>query len=70
MTDTSERLGLNPRTMQRIRKELCESNGDYEDTTNRKTHSNRSYMKILSEFVGEIQAIIDSDPSKGITQKF
>ena len=52
--------------MQRIRKELTESNGDYEGTAVWNLHSDRSDKKIILEFVGEIQAKIDSYPCKSI----
>ena len=62
----SECLGINRRTVQRIRKELEESNGDYEGTAARKLPSNRSDKKRTPEFVGEIQTMIGNDPSKSI----
>lgn len=62
----SECLGVNLRTVQRIRKDFDESNGDYEGAAARKTHSARSDKKRTPEFVGEIQAMIDNDPSKSM----
>ena len=47
--------------MQRIRKGLNESNGDYEGTAAKNSHSDE---KRTSEFVGEIQARMNNDPSK------
>ena len=62
----SQCLGVNLRTVQRIQKELDESNGDYKDMAAWKLHFDHSDEKITPEFVGEIQAIIDNDPSKSI----
>ena len=52
----SECLGVNLRTVQRIQKELGESNADNEGTAARKTHS-------APEFVGDIKIMIDNEPS-------
>ena len=65
-TKISECLGINLRTVQRIRKEFDESNGDYEGTAARKPHSDRSDKKRTPEFVAAIQAIIDKNPSQSI----
>ena len=58
-------LLVNLRTVQKIRKELNESNGDYEGTAGWKSHSGHFDMK-KTELIGEIQAMIDDDPSKSI----
>ena len=59
----SECLGVNLSTMQRIQKEMGESNGDYEDTAAQKSHSDHSEKKKPPKFVGEIQAMTNNDPS-------
>ena len=61
-----ECLGVNLRTLQRIRKELDESNSDYEGAESRKPYSDGSDKNRTTEFVGEIQVIIDNDPSKSL----
>ena len=65
-TNISECFGVNLRTVQRIRKEFGESNSDYEGTVVRKPTSGRSDKKRTLEFVDEVQAMIDNDPSKSI----
>ena len=62
----SKCLGVNPRKVQGIRKEFGESNGDYEGTAARETHSAHSDKKIIPEFVGEIKTTIDNDPTESI----
>ena len=42
------------------------SNGDYKDVAALKPHSSLSDKKTTSEFVVDIQAMIDNDPSKSI----
>ena len=53
-------LGVNLRTVQKIRKELDESNGDYEGRAARKPHCDRSNMKRTAGFLGEIEGMIDN----------
>ena len=48
--------------MQTIRKELDEYDGDYDETTARKPHSDCRDERI-SVYVGEIQATIDNNLS-------
>ena len=62
----SKRLGVNLGIVEKIPKELDESNGDYEGMTVLKPHSDRSDNKTTLEYLGEIQAMIDNDPSKSI----
>ena len=50
----------------RIRKELDDSNGDYEGKVAQKYHSDRSDEKRTTKFIGEIQVIIDNNPSMSI----
>ena len=64
-TKISECLGVNLRTVQRIRKELDESIDDDKGTVSRKPDCNRPDQKI-TEFVSKIHAMIDNDPSKSI----
>ena len=52
--------------MQKIWKELDEFNGDYGGMAAQKPHSDHSDKKRTPKFVGEIQAIIDNDPSESI----
>ena len=52
--------------MERIRKELNDSIGNYESTAARNIHSDYSDEKETTEFVDEIQAMTDNDPSKSI----
>ena len=54
--NTFQCLGVNLRAVQ--------SNGDYEGTTSRETHSARSDKKITPEFDSEIKPMIDNDPPK------
>ena len=61
---TSQCLCINLGTVQRIRKELDESTGDYERTASRKSLSGRFDKKRTPEFVGKIQVMIYNDPSK------
>ena len=60
-----QHLGVNLRTVQRILKELKESNDDYKGMTAQKPQSDHSNKK-RTEFLSEIQAMIDSDPIKSI----
>ena len=66
-TKTSDSLGIDLRTNQRIQKELDKSNGDYEGTALQKPHSDHSYEKKTLEFVAEIQAIINNNLSKSVS---
>ena len=58
-------LGVNLKKARRIWKDLYESSDDYKGTTAQKPHSDCS-DKIIFVFLGEVQAIIDNDPSKSI----
>ena len=49
--------------LQIIRKEFGESNGDYEGTAARETHSALSDEKRTPEFVGKVKTMTDNDPS-------
>ena len=51
---------------QRILSELDDFKGDYKSTAAQKLHSIRFDKKTTSKFIGEIQAMIDNDPSKSI----
>ena len=62
----SQCLGVNLRTVQKIWKELEESNDDYEDIAGWKLHTDSSDKKRIPEFVCKIQAMTDNDPSKTI----
>ena len=62
----SECLIVNLRTVQKIQKELNEFRDDYESTAAPKSHSDHSDEKWTPKFVGEIQAMIDNDPSESI----
>ena len=57
-------MAVNLWTMQKVQKVLDESNGNYESTAARKSHSDCSEKKITPKCVGEIQAVIDNDSSK------
>ena len=63
--NNSKCLAVKLRTVQIIRKEFEESNGDYEGTAARETHSRsaRSDEKRTSESVGEIKTMINNEPS-------
>ena len=60
-TKISQCFCISLRTVQRIPKELEESNSDYECTTARKPHSNHS-EKRTPKYVDEIQTMIDNNP--------
>ena len=47
----SECLGVNLKTVQMIRKELSQSNGDYKGTAAWKPHSNRPNKKKKTNFL-------------------
>ena len=53
--------------VQKIRKELDEFNGDNECTAIQKPQSDRTDKKRTPEFVGQIQAMINNDPSKSVS---
>ena len=61
-------FGIDLRTVQRIRKELDESNDDDKGTAARKPHSGKK--KRIPEFLAEIQAIIDDDSSLVHSHKY
>ena len=65
-TKISECLDVNLRTEQSSRKELDESNGNDEGMAARKPYSDRPDKKRIPEFVGEIQAMINNNPSKSV----
>ena len=50
----------------KVRKELEASNGDFSSVSERKKHSRRSDAVRSSDFVEEIQNVIDADPSKSM----
>ena len=62
----SECMDLSLGSVKKIRKELNESNGDYEGTAAQKPHSVRSEKKRALKFLGETQVMIDNDHSKSI----
>ena len=68
-TKISQCLSINPKSLQRIWKELDEFNGDYEGiaTLTLKLHSDQ---KRIPEFLCEIKALIDNNPSKSGVVKF
>ena len=66
-TKISECLGVTLMTVQKIWKELDESNGAYEVTEAWKSHSYYSGKKRTAKFFDEIQAMIDNNPSKLIS---
>ena len=53
-------------TEQNIWKDLEETNGDYQGKVVLKPHSDHSDKRRIPEFIGDIQAIIENDPSKSI----
>ena len=61
-------FGINLRTVQRIQKDLDEFNGDYESTATWKSYSGFSDKKKTPGFVGEIQSMIDNDPTETIAR--
>lgn len=66
--DIFEKLKLPLRTIQRMRKQLMESEFDVEAVMNRKTQD-RAKQKVRSEkFIANVQQMIDNDPSVSIRE--
>ena len=65
-TKISQYLAVNQRTVQKIQKDLDESNSDYEGTAAWKPYTDSSDQMRIPGFVSEIQTGIDKYPSKWI----
>ncbi|XP_011068611.1 PREDICTED: uncharacterized protein LOC105154645 isoform X1 [Acromyrmex echinatior] len=64
--EISEFLNLARSFVHKVRRELEVSNGNVQSVAKRKTHKARSDTVRTSQFVQQVQGIIDEDPSKSI----